>query len=74
MYPLPFQRHPIVQIPGGLIARRVGGKNLFAVAIAGCSVLSLLTPMSARFHVAALIALRVLQGCLQVQLTSWWCW
>ena len=66
MYPLPFKRHPIVQIPGGLIARRVGGKHLFSLAMAGGSALALLTPVSARLHVAALIAVRVLQGGLQV--------
>ncbi|XP_070208371.1 sialin-like [Littorina saxatilis] len=53
------------QIPGSLMARRLGGKNLISMALAGSAALALLTPLSARLHVGVLIAVRVLQGCLQ---------
>ncbi|KAK7489398.1 hypothetical protein BaRGS_00019342 [Batillaria attramentaria] len=53
------------QIPGGMLARVLGGKPLFAGSVIGCSALSLLTPLAARLDVGFLIGVRVVQGLLQ---------
>ncbi|XP_065055793.1 sialin-like [Rhopilema esculentum] len=57
-----FYGYLITQIPGGYIAARFGGKNLFGLAIIMTSFLTLLTPWASRQHVALLITLRFLEG------------
>eukprot|EP00112_Aurelia_sp_Birch-Aquarium-sp1_P008847 Seg1986.2 transcript_id=Seg1986.2/GoldUCD/mRNA.D3Y31 product="Vesicular glutamate transporter 1" protein_id=Seg1986.2/GoldUCD/D3Y31 len=57
-----FYGYLITQIPGGYIAARFGGKNLFGLAILMTSLLTLLTPWACRQHVMLLIAVRFLEG------------
>ena len=51
-----------LQIPGGWLADRFGGKWLYGGSILLSSVISLLTPAAARIHIVLLIILRVLSG------------
>ena len=51
-----------LQIPGGWLADRFGGKRLLGGCILLSSVISLLTPVAARFHLGVFVLLRVLSG------------
>jgi len=51
-----------LQILGGWIADRFGGRSLFGGCVLLSSVTSLLTPSAARIHFVLLIILRVLSG------------
>ena len=62
MVSLKQSRVLLLQIFGGWMADRVGGKWLFGGGILGCAALTLLTPAAAHLHVAAVIALRMLEG------------
>lgn len=54
------------QIPGGQLAKRVGGKVMLLVSILVCSLLNLLTPKFAELgNWPAIAALRVVQGLAQ---------
>ncbi|XP_028401386.1 sialin-like [Dendronephthya gigantea] len=53
------------QIPGGFLASKYGGKNLFGGGILIASILTMLTPVATRRSVSWLIALRVLEGIAQ---------
>ena len=55
------------QIPGGFLASKYGGKNLFGGGILVASVLTMLTPVATRRSVSWLIALRILEGIAQVR-------
>lgn len=44
------------------MAERVGGKWLFGVGVLCTAILTLLTPLAARWGYAALITLRILEG------------
>ncbi|XP_032230700.2 sialin [Nematostella vectensis] len=57
-----FYGYIVTQLPGGLLAKRFGGRNLFGIGIFCTAVFTLLTPVAAHAHVGALIALRVLEG------------
>ena len=57
-----FYGYILTQVPGGWLAERFGGKWLFGVGILCTSVLTLLTPLAARTHVYALVAVRVMEG------------
>ncbi|KAF5915440.1 hypothetical protein HPG69_014760 [Diceros bicornis minor] len=57
-----FYGYIITQIPGGYIARKVGGKLLLGFGILGTAVFTLFTPLAADFGVGALIVLRALEG------------
>ena len=61
-----FYGYLLTQIPGGYIAARFGGKNLFGLAILLTSLLTLLTPWASRRHVMLLIILRFLEGICEV--------
>ncbi|XP_047130016.1 sialin [Hydra vulgaris] len=52
----------LTQIPGGYIAARFGGKNLFGIAILFSAVLTLMTPMASRSHWMWLFLLRLIEG------------
>jgi len=52
----------MLQIPGGMLAKRIGGKWLFGFGMLISSVFTLLTPIAARFGMGFLVACRVLQG------------
>jgi ACS family sodium-dependent inorganic phosphate cotransporter-like MFS transporter 5 len=60
-----FWGYVVTQIPGGQLAKNVGGKVMLLVAIALCSLLNLLTPLFASFGFEAVVALRVVQGLCQ---------
>ncbi|XP_074615246.1 vesicular glutamate transporter 3-like isoform X1 [Acropora palmata] len=51
-----------LQIPGGWLAIKVGGTRLFGLAVLIASILTILTPVSARASVTLLIAVRVAEG------------
>ncbi|KAF8787065.1 sialin-like [Argiope bruennichi] len=57
-----FYGYIFTQIPGGRMAEKFGGKWLFGLGVLCTSVLTLLTPIAARWSVSALIVLRVLEG------------
>ena len=53
-------------LPGGILARKFGGKQVFGLGVLFSSLFSLLTPVAARWNVAALIVVRVLTGLAEV--------
>ena len=55
-----------MQIPGGWLATRFGGKYVFGVSIGIPAVLTLLTPLAAQVSVWAMVALRVIEGLFEV--------
>ena len=59
----------MLQIPGGYLAYRFGGTKVFGLSLLVGSLLTLLIPFVARFSVAALIVLRVLEGVFLVSRT-----
>lgn len=61
-----FYGYIITQIPGGCLALKFGGKNLFGLGILSTAVFTLLTPVAARAGVALLVALRILIGLCEV--------
>lgn len=61
-----FYGYIITQLPGGCLALKFGGKNLFGLGILSTAVLTLLTPVAARTSVALLVALRILIGLCEV--------
>ena len=61
-----FYGYIITQLPGGFLALKCGGKNLFGLGILSTAVLTLLTPVAARASVGLLVALRVLIGLCEV--------
>ena len=56
----------ITQIPGGYIAARFGGKNLFGIAILLSAMLTLITPLASREHWSFLFILRFIEGLCEV--------
>ena len=61
-----FYGYIITQLPGGCLALKFGGKNLFGLGILSTAVLTLLTPAAARASVALLVTLRILIGLCEV--------
>ncbi|XP_059171323.1 sialin-like [Physella acuta] len=57
-----FYGYIVTQLPGGWLASKFGGKNLFGFGVLCTSVLTIITPFAARFSVYMLIAVRVLEG------------
>lgn len=57
-----FYGYIITQIPGGYLARQVGGKLLLGFGILGTAVFTLFTPLAADLGVGFLIAVRALEG------------
>jgi len=55
----------LTQVPGGLLARRLGGKWVFGAGILGTAVLTILTPIAAKMSVKLLIAVRVWEGIVE---------
>ncbi|XP_071964140.1 sialin-like [Antedon mediterranea] len=54
-----------VQIPGGVLAAKIGGKNVVTFVIISTSVIAALSPWTAGIHVGLLITLRILDGIVQ---------
>ena len=61
-----FYGYLMTQIVGGWIAKRIGGKTVFAVNIGVTSVLTLLTPLLTKTSVYLLIAVRIVEGIFEV--------
>ena len=61
----------LTQVPGGLLARRLGGKWVFGAGILGTAVLTILTPIAAKMSVKLLIAVRVWEGIVEVSVVSY---
>ena len=62
-----FYGYIFTQLPGGWLAGRVGGKQLFGLGVFCTAVLTLLTPLAANQSLYALIGLRVLEGLGEVR-------
>jgi MFS family permease len=67
-----FYGYIVLQIPGGYLAYRFGGTKVFGLSLFVGSLMTLLTPFVARFSVAALIVLRVLEGVFLVSYSIVW--
>ena len=61
-----FYGYIITQIPGGLLAQRIGGRWVFGIGIVMTAVLTLLTPIAAYTSVWLLVAIRALEGFFEV--------
>uniref|UniRef100_A0A1B6LST4 Major facilitator superfamily (MFS) profile domain-containing protein n=1 Tax=Graphocephala atropunctata TaxID=36148 RepID=A0A1B6LST4_9HEMI len=57
-----FWGYVVTQVPGGLLAERIGGKYTLAGAILVPAICSLLTPLAARQGVWYLVGLRIIMG------------
>ena len=57
----------MTQLPGGMLAERVGGKRLFGYGCLCTALLTLLTPVAARAGIPYFIAVRVLEGIGEVR-------
>lgn len=57
-----FYGYLLTQLPGGFLALKFGGKNLFGLGILSTALFTLLTPLSARAGIGFLVALRVFIG------------
>ena len=61
-----FYGYLVMQMPGGWIATRFGGKHVFGTGILITSVLTLITPQMAYINLWALVAVRVIMGFFEV--------
>lgn len=57
-----FWGYVVLQLPGGQMADRFGGKWLLGTSILGTAILTILSPFAARWHYGAFIACRALEG------------
>ncbi|GAB0202126.1 vesicular glutamate transporter 1 [Grus japonensis] len=62
-----FWGYIVTQIPGGFIAQKFAANRVFGLAIVSTSLLNMLIPAAARTHVGCVIAVRVLQGLVEVR-------
>ncbi|XP_046999605.1 vesicular glutamate transporter 1-like [Schistocerca americana] len=65
-----FYGYICTQLLGGWLALRVGGAVLMTCAVAVSAVLALVTPVLVRLSVYAFIAIRVIQGLVQLAASS----
>ena len=65
-----FYGYLITQIPGGLLAQRVGGKWVYGVGVVMTAILTLFTTVAAEKSVWLLVALRVLEGFFEVSFVA----
>lgn len=61
-----FWGYVVLQLPGGQMADRLGGKWLLGGSILGTALLTLFSPLAARLHYGAFIACRALEGLFEV--------
>jgi len=54
-------------LPGGHLARKLGGATVIGIAVGLNGALTLFTPLAARMHVAMFMALRIAIGATQVR-------
>ncbi|GFR93810.1 vesicular glutamate transporter [Elysia marginata] len=66
-----FYGYITTQIPGGWLASRIGGKNLFGFGVLCTALLTLITPVAVRYSVYLFIAVRVLEGIGENLKTPW---
>lgn len=59
----------MLQIPGAWVALKIGGTRVFGYGVLLTSLLAILTPIAARYHVMALIGVRIFQGLFLVSLS-----
>lgn len=57
-----FYGYVLTQIPGGRLAERFGAKWLYGVGVLATALLTLLTPLAAKWSIYAFVVLRVLMG------------
>ena len=57
-----FWGYLLTQLPGGIFAKRFGGKRVMGYGLLMTAVLTLLTPIAARWGVGALFVVRILEG------------
>ncbi|XP_046544390.1 LOW QUALITY PROTEIN: sialin-like [Haliotis rubra] len=57
-----FYGYVTTQVPGGFLAEKYGAKRIFGFGVLSTSVLTLFTPLAARWHLYAFYALRILEG------------
>ncbi|CAG9770536.1 unnamed protein product [Ceutorhynchus assimilis] len=57
-----FYGYLATQFVGGIIANKIGGKNMFGIGVAVTAVLTLITPWLVVTNVYLLIAVRVIEG------------
>ena len=57
-----------MQVPGGWLAQRFGGKYVFGIGVVMTAVLTLFTPFAAQVSVWALVVLRVMEGLFEVKI------
>ena len=57
-----FYGYIVTQIPGGILAKRFGGKLLYGLGALCTSCFTLLTPLAARMGWKYLVAVRIIEG------------
>jgi len=57
-----FYGYIVTQIPGGILAKRFGGKLLYGLGALCTSIFTLLTPLAARLGWKYLVAVRIIEG------------
>ncbi|XP_055847000.1 sialin-like [Episyrphus balteatus] len=57
-----YYGYMLTQIPGGRLAEIYGGKMVYGLGVFITAVLTLLTPIAARWNLPALVALRAIEG------------
>ncbi|XP_040064211.1 sialin-like [Ixodes scapularis] len=62
-----FYGYILLQLPGGRLADRVGGKYPLGAGILVSSAMTLITPFAARIHYGALMAVRFFMGVAAVR-------
>lgn len=62
-----FYGYIFTQLPGGWLAAKYGAKRVFGFGVFWTSLLTLLTPVAAKFSVYVLVLLRILEGLGEVR-------
>ena len=65
-----FYGYIFTQIPGGWLATKYGGKNLFGGGILATALFTLITPPAARISPYLLASVRILEGLCEVSRTN----
>lgn len=62
-----FWLHWTTQLPGGVLARKYGGKLVFGLANLSCGLISVIIPWVSHWSFDGLVVLRVIQGMMAVR-------